>query len=315
MLHIGYTYSLVKIITNDKQRARLIGWSAAVLVVLIGAGWQLATRAGARAALAPVDLALLRYLIPAILLVPVWWRVGLLPAGLARGRLALIVAGAGLPFGLLAIGGASLAPAAHMGALMPGASPLLITGLAWCWLGSRPSRWQVAGLGLLASGLVLVTLPSWSGASGPVWFGDLFLVGAATLWAFYTLALRGSGLNPWQSAALVSAWSALGVVPLWLLAFASGSSLLLTATIGQVLLQVIFQGVIAGVLGLAVWGLAVKNIGPIAASSTGALVPALVAVGGWLMLGETMNSQAATGILVVMAGVWLASRPGKAAGD
>ena len=84
---------------------------------------------------------------------------------------------------------------------------------------------------------------------------------------------------------------------------------------GQLLLQVIFQGVIAGVAGLAVWGLAVKNIGPIAASSIGALVPALVAVGGWLMLGETLDSQAVTGILVVMAGVWLASRPGKAAGD
>lgn len=302
----------MKIIMNGKQRTKLIGWSAAVLVVLIGVAWQLATRAGARVALAPVDLALLRYLIPAILLVPVWWRVGLLPAGLARGRLALIVAGAGLPFGLLAIGGASLAPAAHMGALLPGASPLLITGLAWYWLGSRPSRWQMAGLGLLASGLVLVTLPSWSGASGPVWLGDLLFVGAATLWAFYTLALRGSGLNPWQSVALVSAWSALGVVPLWLLAFANETSLLLTATIGQVLLQVICQGVIAGVLGLAVWGLAVKNIGPIVASSIGALVPALVAVGGWLMLGETLDAYAIMGILVVMVGVWLASRPGKA---
>ncbi|MEO5671000.1 MAG: hypothetical protein ABIR26_09955, partial [Ramlibacter sp.] len=52
----------------------LRGWAAALLMVLIGAGWQLATRAGARAALAPVDLALLRYAIPALLLAPVWWR-------------------------------------------------------------------------------------------------------------------------------------------------------------------------------------------------------------------------------------------------
>lgn len=297
---------------DDMRKSAAPGWGAALLMVLIGAGWQLATRAGARAGLAPVDLALLRYVIPALLLAPVWLRSGLLPAHVGRRRLALIIAGAGLPFGLLAMAGASLAPVAHMGALLPGASPILVMLLARLWWGTRPGRAQVAGLCLVGIGLALVTLGSWSGTEGTGWLGDLLFIGAATLWALYTLALRNAGLSPWQSAALVSIWSALGVAPLWCLAFAGGMSLIPSASAAQLLAQAAWQGLVAGVAGLAVFGFAVKRIGPAASSSVGALVPALVAVGGWVLLGEALDAPAWLGVLAVVAGVWLASRAGAA---
>jgi drug/metabolite transporter (DMT)-like permease len=285
-----------------------LGWGAALLMVVIGAGWQLATRAGARSALAPIDLSLIRYVVPAFLLAPVWWRTGLLPAAVGRGRLALIVIGAGLPFGLLAMSGARLAPAAHMGALLPGASPLLVALLGWAWLGRRPGRLQSAGLLLLATGLAVVALPAWSTGSDGSWAGDLLFLAAAVAWSLYTLALRGGALDPWQAAALVSIWSALGVVPLWLAAFFTDRSLLLTAPAEQLWLQLLWQGVIAGVVGLAAWGVAVKGIGATSASALGALVPAVVAVGGWRLLGEPLDLSTSLGVLTVIGGVVLAAR-------
>lgn len=288
---------------------RLLGWAGAGLTVLIGAGWQLATRSGVRSVLAPVDLALLRYLIPALLLAPLWWRSGLLPAGIGRARLALMIAGAGLPFGLLAIGGARFAPVAHMGAVLPGAAPLLVALFAWVGLRQRPGGRQAAGLALVLAGIVLITLQVWQGeAAGNVWIGDLLFLGAAALWALCTLALRGVGLSPWQSAAVVSAWSALGVVPLWLAARALGASMLLEAPLPQVLVQVFWQGLVAGIGGLAAYSVAVRHIGPMAAASAGALVPGLVALGGWWLLGEPLDARLGAGIAVVVAGVWLASR-------
>jgi drug/metabolite transporter (DMT)-like permease len=290
------------------RNPNLAGWAAALLMVLIGSGWQLATRAGARSQLAPVDLALLRDAIPALLLAPVWWRCGLLPPTASRARVALIVIGAGLPFGLLAMAGAHFAPVAHMGVLLPGASPLLVTLAAWGWLGSRPRRMQVAGLCLLGAGLAAVSLPSWASAQGSGWVGDLLFLAAALLWAVYTLALRESGLGPWQSAALVSAWSALAVIPLWTLAFASGMSLMPVAATGAILTQVVWQGLVAGVAGLAVFGFAVKQIGAAATSSVGALVPAVVAAGGWLLLNEAIEPTGWVGVLAVVGGVALATR-------
>jgi drug/metabolite transporter (DMT)-like permease len=293
---------------EETGKSALLGWAAALATVLIGSGWQLATRSGVRASLAPVDLALLRYLIPALILAPVWWRTGLLPAQVGRRKLVLIVAGAGLPFGLLVMAGASLAPVAHMGALLPGTSPMLVALLAWFWLGTRPGRGQVMGFCLLGCGLMLITWRAWSGAQGLSWLGDLLFVAAGALWALYSLALRGSSLSPWQSAAVISAWSALGVVPLWCFALVTGRSLLPAASIDQLLTQAVWQGVVAGVVGLAVFGLAVKHVGAATASSVGALVPAVVALGGWILLGEALDLAGWIGVLAVVAGVWWATR-------
>ncbi|MEO5672586.1 MAG: DMT family transporter, partial [Ramlibacter sp.] len=189
------------------------------------------------------------------------------------------------------------------------------TLLAWLWMDKRPGRVQLAGLGLIAAGIMFIALPAWTGPGGTTWLGDLLFVGAATLWALYTLALRGSGLGAWQSAALVSVWSALGVLPLWGIAFVSGASLLPLAPVGQVLTQAIWQGLVAGVAGLAVFGYAVRHIGPAATTSVGALVPSLVAVGGWLLLDEALDATAWFGVLAVVAGVWLASRAAPAPVD
>ncbi len=78
-------------------RQSVLGALSALSVVLIWASWLVSTRHSVGAGLGPLDLSLLRYGIPALVLAPVWLRTGLFPKG-AMGPLCLMVLGSGAPF-------------------------------------------------------------------------------------------------------------------------------------------------------------------------------------------------------------------------
>ena len=158
------------------------GLLAGLAAALIGGAWQVVTRQSTTTTIAPADLAILRYGIPTLVLLPVLLRVGLVPRRLSRRLLALMVIGAGLPFGLVAMTGSMFAPATHMGVLMAGASPLFATALAWVLWRERPDRWRAFGLACMALGVVLLGSRSFSGPSSGAWQGDLLFLLAAVLW-------------------------------------------------------------------------------------------------------------------------------------
>ncbi len=286
------------------QKSQLfLGWLAAWFLVLSTAVWQIATRLGAAHTLSPVDLNLLRYCVPALILLPVLWRTGLLPKELSKTRLAVLVGGAGLPFGLLAVSGAKLAPVAHMAAMLAGMGPITVMLAAWWWFGERPAgqKWLGAGLIVLGVGLVTQVFAVQTSATGlqTLW-GDALFLAASCVWAAYTVALRGTSLSALQLCALVSGWSAMGAALLWL---ATPGTRLLSAPVGDVLLQVLVQGVVAGVMGITAYGYAVKILGTLTPSALGAFVPVVSALGGALLLGETLTGYALLGVCVVTLGV------------
>ena len=300
------------------QSNRLAGVALGLLAALIGGSWQVVTRQSATTTIAPADLVILRYGIPALLLAPLWWRGGLLPPGVPAWRLALVVAGAGLPFGALAIGGAALAPASHMGVLMAGAGPLFTAAMAWALWRERPGRRRSGGLLLMALAVGLLgagTLAGWRPAHA---VGDAMFLLAAALWTAFALALRGSGLGPWQAAALINTWSALGVAA-WVLA--RGGTRLFDAPLPHLLQQALWQGVLAGVLGLWAFNGAVARLGAPGAAAFGALAPAVSALGGWWWLGEPLGPLEAAAVGAAVLGVLLANaapaaaRPAPAGGS
>lgn len=236
-----------------------VGIAAAFASVAIGAGWQVATRLGTTTSLQPVDLALLRYCIPAILLAPIWWRVRPIPANVDRRVLLAMLIGGGLPFGLQGMAGAQFAPVAHMGALLPGAMPLFVALLAAIVLGERFSVARLAGFMLILLGIAAIGARALLVRDDGAWRGDLLFLSAAFVWAIYTIAFRRSGMTPWQSSAIICLWSALFVMPLWLL---SGPERVLAAPVADLVLQFIMQGIVAGVAGLWLYALAVAGIGP-----------------------------------------------------
>jgi drug/metabolite transporter (DMT)-like permease len=141
---------------KSERPSLLVGILAAFAAVTIGAGWQVATRLGVMTTLHPLDLALLRYGVPGVLMVPVLWKVGLLPEGAPRKWLVLVVVGAGLPFGLLAMVGSQFAPVAHMSVLIPGGMALAVAFLTWCFFGEAFSTLRVVGLLLLITAILML---------------------------------------------------------------------------------------------------------------------------------------------------------------
>jgi len=290
------------------SRDTTIGLLAALAAALIGASWQVATRAGATTGLAPIDLALLRYTVPGVILLPLCWRLGLRPFAARPAALAFVVLGAGLPFGLLAMAGARFAPVAHMGAMLPGAMPLFVALVAAIVLGERYRAARLLGFALIASGIALIGWRVFAqmagGTGGDTLLGDALFLAAAMVWSVYTVAYRRSGLGPWQAAALVNAASMVLVLPIWI---ASGTQRLLAAPLADVLTQVAVQGVLAGMLGLWTFTLAVQRVGASRAAASGALVPVLSATGGFLFLGEVPGPAVIAGIAATSLGVALAA--------
>ncbi|MES2940270.1 MAG: DMT family transporter [Pseudomonadota bacterium] len=283
-----------------------LGTAAALASALIGGGWQVATRHSTTGGgLGPLDLAVLRYCIPAAVLLPCWW--GLLRTVDLRGqgmRLLWIAVGGGLPFGLLAMTGTRFAPAAHMGVLMPGISPLLVAALAWLLWRERPRRAQLAGLACIALGVAGLGAGSFAQADARVLLGDLLYLSAALLWTAFMLAFRGSGLSPWQGAAWINATSTLLLLP-WLLW--QGAPVLAAAPLSQWLPQALWQGVLAGLVALGCVAIALHRLGPAKAAAFSALAPAVSALGGWWWLGERLALHEWAAVACATVGVALAS--------
>jgi len=288
----------------------LMGLSAAI----IGGGWQVATRHATATGLSPIapsDLIILRYGVPALLLLPIIWRSGLLPRHVDRRMLLLMLVGAGVPFGFAAMSGTRFAPASHMGVLMAGASPLIAAGLAWWVWREVPSGPRRVGMAFMLAAVMLLgtqTLVDWSAST---WRGDLLFLLAALLWAGYTVTFKRTGLSPWHAAALVNVWSFL-LVFAWIAA--RGGTQLLSVPMSTLVWQVMWQGLLAGVLGLWTYSVAIDRLGAAPAAAFGALAPAVSAVGGWWWLGDSLTaldlvSVSAAVIGVVLAsGVWPADR-------
>jgi drug/metabolite transporter (DMT)-like permease len=284
--------------------SRAAGIAAALAAVVIGAGWHVATRLGVTTSLHPVDLALLRYGVPALIMLPVLLKTGLLPKGAPRGWLALVVVGAGLPFGLLAMAGSQFAPVAHMGIIIPGGMALAVAFLTWRLMGERFSTLRLTGLGLLTLAILLLGIGSFANVTGRTLIGDLMFLAGATLWAGYTIAFRKCGLNPIQGAALISAWSLIMVAPIWLL---TPGVKLLQAPLWDVGIQFLWQSILAGVVAVWAYGFAVRSIGPANGAAIGALLPAVSSFGGLMVLGEAIPTTTAIAIVLAVGGVLLST--------
>lgn len=253
--------------------------------------------------LGAMELACLRYGVPALVLLPLLLKVGLLPRQLPKTTLALLVLGGGLPFGLVVLGGAQWAPAAHIGMFLTGSMPLFTALMAWAVLGDRVTGIRLAGLLMILAGLLVFGAAS-LGQLAQTWRGDLMFLLAAVLWAVYTLAFRKSGLSPWAGAALVNAWSALLLLPLaWYVSVPKFA----TAPWQDILIQAAGQGVMAGLLGLVTYMAAIARLGAARASLSGALVPLLTGLGGAWVLNEPLSGSSLAAIALTMVGVALGS--------
>lgn len=279
-----------------------LGAASALSVVLIWAAWLISTRHSVGTSLSALDLSLLRYGVPALVLAPFWLRTGLWPKGTPKWTLVLMVLGSGAPFFQLVAFGMKATPASAAGVLLPGVMPLAAALIGVALLGERPDRMRKLGmLAILTGGVVLLVDNLSSGRLS--WVSYTVLPAGATLWAIYTHAFRKSGLSAFEGGALICIWST--IINLALIPFLGTH--LLTAPIAETGLQFVTQGLLSGLLATVLYGTAVRSLGGTQAAAYTAVTPVAAAIGGALLLGEPLGIVTAVATLVTGAGVLLST--------
>ena len=276
------------------SRKRLIGFLWAVLTVSIFAGCFSVTRI-----LNVWDLTALRYGIGAILLAPVLLR-DLPPKAWRNGFIFSVLWGA--PFAALMALGVQMTSAGRAASVTPTLMPVFAGLLGWLLLRQPPGKIRLLGYAAIAAGLGGLIVTASSGGATPSLLGLGFLALAAAMWAGYTLLLRGSGLNPMQSAALI-------FVPLYLVL---GIGHLGQAPTAEIAVQGFYQGVLMSIVALISFNRAVTLLGASAAAAMIALVPVIASLLAIVVLGEIPTVAEGVSIAFIVAGVLLATRPAPA---
>ena len=282
-----------------------VGRLAVLAAVAVWSTWLVATRYGVSTTLAPLDVAMIRFAVSGAVLWPFLRRGGW---GLRPGErltTVVMVAGAGAPFFLIAAAGMRLAPTSHIAALLPGTVPLFTAILAAAFGGDRPDRGRLAGLALIVVGIGLIGGPGLVGAaSAGDWRGHGLLLLGATMWGGYIVAMRHKATGTWRAAAIVNVWSAVLLLPVYLLVAGGG---LLDAPWRDVAIQAVVQGLLSGVVAMALFGVAVGRLGAARAAAFTALLPVLATVLAIPLLGEVPDAPSVAGIAAASAGVLLAA--------
>lgn len=304
---------------------RTVGIAAAIVTVTIWTSFIVIARATAHRGLTPLDICLLRFAGAALVLLPwgawlVWQRqkasagaaapaswLGLSPLGFRLTALIGLVGGVG--YASLAYSGFYFAPAAHASVLLPGTLPLSTTLMAVLILGDRVSRVRAIGLGLIFLGDVMVggasLLRAWLEPGSEVWKGDLLFLAASSCWAVYSVLVRKHALQAVQATIAISVFAFVTYVPVYALLTLSGAlaSRLASAPWGEIVFQMVFQGVGSVVISGITFTKMVQHFGPVRSTMITAVVPGLSALGAVMFLGEPLYWNLLAGLALVTAGI------------
>ena len=278
---------------------RVRGFAAAITVLFIWSSWLVVSRAGALSPLTVFDLAAIRYGVSSVFVLPIvlWlkpWR------GMGLKRIAVITTLLGPIYILLVFGGFKFAPAAHGGIYMNGALPVVTLILSWLWIGQRPSIRQGVGSVIVVIGVILVVADTAQIALGDAWLGDLMFLAAAVFFAGYMVASRIWDVTIPQLLLCSSVLNALMFVPLWALFLPSEIT---AVAMGDLALQVVYQGIVPNLIGLLLVTYAVRTIGAPATSGFMAAVPGMGAVLSLVFLDESLGPLGWFALVLLTGGI------------
>lgn len=286
-------------------KTRALGLTAALATVTIWATFILVTRFAVQGDFTVEELLILRLLPGALVMAPLMWRLGVVPRGQSMPRAAMLMVGASAVFPFVVSKGLAHAPASDGGALAPGMLPFWTALAAYALAGEVPGPRRKVGLTMIFAGAMVVGL--WqilAGADDGAWKGHLMFLTGSGFWAIYSVIFRQSGLSPLHALVIGLFWGALLISPLLL---ATGNVTFAQASLSDIVAMIVIQSFVIGILAMFLFGYTVQIIGAAEAASFGALTPILALLGGAAFLGETITPLKVTGVVLVAAGVFLAS--------
>ncbi|MFD6187428.1 DMT family transporter [Streptomyces goshikiensis] len=295
---------------REPGRARLSpqarGMLALLVTVTIWAAFALSARALSSSSLLPADAALLRFGVPVLVLAPALWRRRRRIAAVRPAAAAKIICGAGVPFFLAAMYGGSLTSAAFVGSIVPGMVPLFVSALMVAGGRAAPRGTQVAGLALIAAGVVALVWRYVSPPDTEVLAGAGVLLVASGLWALYTVGLKEVDLDPVGSIGLLCLPSF--AVMVLLVATGVLPTGIASAAAGDILLFLVVQGLGVGLCAGLLYAFAIRRLGAERSSVVGSLSPVAVVLLAVPLLHESPTVAVLVGVPLITAGVVLANR-------
>ncbi len=279
---------------TETQKAYLCAFGA----VFIWSGFILASRQGGISELLSHDVIAIRHATSASILLPLWWfkfRFKLLD-----GRLFIASLIGGLAYALCTFRGFETAPASHAALLLPGLIPFFVILLGAAINREDISTMRGLGLGSICLGIALLFfLQDASGAEKNT--GDLWFVAGALCWGMFSILIKRWNISPWQATVSLSVFTCALYLPVYLIWLPSMLSLQLWP---DILLQAVYQGVLATIIQMVLYVRAVQMLGAATMGSLMAIVPVISGTAALFLFNEDASIGFFTGLLFVSIGVW-----------
>ena len=191
--------------------------------------------------------------------------------------------------------------------LVVAASPAVVAIVARLFGHERLPMKAVVGIALSIAGVILVVGGSISADGTAHLIGDLLILCAVVVWAFYTTWLVP--LTQRVESAQVAAWTLIGgVVPLTIVATPALLRTEWAAVAPLTWGAIAYSGLLAMVIAYLVWYRGVREIGPTRTAMFANLQPIVAVFVAWVALGEVPTAFQGAGATAVIGGLYLARR-------
>jgi drug/metabolite transporter (DMT)-like permease len=214
------------------------------------------SRYGVLRSLNPYDLTAIRFFVSGLILSPVLFRFKL--RGIGWGGAIMIAIGAGLPYVIIFNFGLTFSSASNGGVLAPGANIVASTIGLYFLAHVVPDRKRLFGIVLILFGLAVIGIDRIERVDERALIGDLLFVLAGATYAQFAIFSQRYRLSPLHAAAIVSVFSLLAYAPFYL---SYGAKDIFNAPLGEVLIQVIVQGVLVSILATWFYASAINILG------------------------------------------------------
>lgn len=264
----------------------LLGYTSIAVTLLIWASFFLSLKGGANSVLTPADIALTRFLIPAVFLFPLIYKARNAIASVPKIYLIGMFIGCGLPYLIVTSSAMQYVSVAQGSALVPGTLPLFVTMIAVFFFKQPLSHHRIIGLSLVISGIALFLYSSFSVNGddandtliGSQTLGQLLFLLASLMWAIFTISARVANLNALVVAGLISFMSSIllvalivaGVFPSYLY-----EQSLTQWPFNELITHSAIQGVGAGIIAAATYLYAVQTLGAERSAAFGSSTPVI----------------------------------------
>jgi drug/metabolite transporter (DMT)-like permease len=279
----------------------LTGLLAGFTAALLWGIWPVISRLGIQTSMTPYDVTFIRFAVSSIVLLPVFFKYGL--EGISFTGAALLAIGAGAPYAVITIIGLQYTHASHSGLVVPSFNIVFSTFGAAVFLSTLPTRWRLAGLSLILLGCGTIFVQSLNRVSGAELFGDLLYVLAGFVYAIYTVSSQKYRIGALQAISIVSVFSAVTYIPVYLLFLPKGIA---QATVPDIVMQVVFQGLVTAVAAIYLYSISIRILGAARAVVFLALMPVFAMVSAIPVLGEWPTTIEWVALAMIVLGIFTA---------